>query len=59
MVADVITQTRAVGQGIVVGGSNVETVRVDSNLVENAVQGIHIGVSDAKLKVSRAWTPCS
>lgn len=54
VVADVITNTRAVGQGIVVGGANVRTVRVDANLVESAVQGIHIGVSDANLKVQQS-----
>jgi hypothetical protein len=47
IVGDVSAQMRAVGQGIVVAGTNVGTVRVDSNLVESAVQGIHIGVSDA------------
>jgi len=54
VVTDVITQTRAVGQGIVVAGVNVKTVRVDSNLVEDAVQGIHIGVSDANLKTQQS-----
>lgn len=46
----VINQTRTMGQGIVVAGTKVQTVRIESNFVENAVQGIHIGVSDAKQK---------
>jgi hypothetical protein len=37
---------RVVGQGIVVGGSRVGTVEIIDNLVEDAVQGIHVGVSD-------------
>ena len=37
----------AVGQGIVVGGTEVEFVRVLDNLVEDAVQGIHVGVSQS------------
>jgi hypothetical protein len=35
----------AVGQGIVVGGAEVGVVRILDNLVEDAVQGIHVGVS--------------
>jgi Family of unknown function (DUF6519) len=54
LVTDVIAQTRAVGQAIVVAGINVKTVRIDSNLVESAVQGIHIGVSDANLKTRQS-----
>jgi hypothetical protein len=37
---------RVVGQGIVVGGSRAGTVEILGNLVEDAVQGIHVGVSD-------------
>jgi hypothetical protein len=37
---------RVAGQGIVVGGSRVGTVEIIDNLVEDAVQGIHVGVSD-------------
>jgi hypothetical protein len=37
---------RFVGQGIVVAGARAETVQVLDNLVEDAVQGIHVGVSD-------------
>jgi hypothetical protein len=36
-----------VGQGIVVGGTAVGTVRILHNLVEDAIQGIHVGVSQA------------
>jgi hypothetical protein len=54
IVVDVVAATRAVGQGIVVGGTGVGTVRIDRNLVENAVQGIHVGVSDAKLRVQQS-----
>ena len=43
-----LTRIRAAGQGIVVAGSTVGTARIDDNLVEGTVQGIHVGVSDAK-----------
>lgn len=35
----------AVGQGIVVAGSKVGTVQILDNVVEDAVQGIHVGVT--------------
>jgi hypothetical protein len=54
MVGDVVLQMRAVGQGIVVAGTNVGTVRVASNFVESAVQGIHLGVSDGTLKLQQS-----
>ena len=54
MVGEVVATMRAVGQGIVVAGTNVGTVRIDSNLVESAVQGIHLGVSDATLKLQQS-----
>lgn len=54
IVSDVIAATRAVGQGIVVGGTRVGTVRIERNLVESAVQGIHVGVSDAKLRLQQS-----
>jgi hypothetical protein len=41
-----VSGPRYVGQGIVVGGSRAPTVQVLDNLIEDAVQGIHIGVSD-------------
>ena len=43
-----VRQIRAAGQGIVVAGSRVGTARVDGNLVEDTVQGIHVGISDAR-----------
>jgi hypothetical protein len=36
-------------QGIVVGGRTVGTVQVLDNIVEGAIQGIHIGASDARV----------
>jgi hypothetical protein len=39
------SQLRSMGQGIVVGGTSLATVRVVDNLVEGAIQGIHVGVS--------------
>ena len=38
---------RVVGQGIVVGGSRAGTIEIAVNLVEDAVQGIHVGISHA------------
>jgi len=35
----------AVGQGIVVAGSRVGTVQILDNIVEDAVQGIHVGIA--------------
>jgi photosystem II stability/assembly factor-like uncharacterized protein len=37
--------SRVVGQGIVVGGSEIGVVRISGNTVEKAVQGIHVGAS--------------
>jgi hypothetical protein len=54
LVGVVINQTRTMGQGIVVGGTKVGTVRVEDNFVESAVQGIHIGVSDAKVTAAQS-----
>jgi hypothetical protein len=42
------SSTRAALAGIVVGGARVETVQILDNVVEGAVQGIHIGVSDPR-----------
>ena len=38
---------RAAGQGIVVAGTRVGSVQVVDNVVEDAAQGIHVGVSNA------------
>lgn len=45
-----IRSLRAGGQGIVVGGTRVGTVRVSDNLVDGFVQGIHVGASHAAVK---------
>jgi hypothetical protein len=36
----------AAGQGIVVGGTTAGTIQILDNVVEDTVQGIHVGVSD-------------
>ncbi|MDQ1713136.1 MAG: hypothetical protein QOE45_2586 [Frankiaceae bacterium] len=41
---------RVGGQGIVVGGARIGTVRIADNLVDGFVQGVHIGASDAATK---------
>ena len=38
---------RSVGQGIVVGGQRASTVAITDNVVRDAVQGIHVGVSQS------------
>ncbi len=40
---------RAALQGIVVGGTSVGAIQVCDNVVEGAVQGIHVGVSHARV----------
>jgi hypothetical protein len=40
---------RAGGQGIVVAGTRVGTVQILENVVEDMIQGIHIGVSNPAL----------
>jgi hypothetical protein len=47
LLAALAGQLRAAGQGIVVGGSGSTTIRILDNLVEGAIQGIHLGVSAA------------
>ena len=39
--------SRTAAQGIVVAGSRVGTVQILDNVVEDAVQGIHVGISEA------------
>ena len=46
LIADIAGSLRAVLQGIVIGGGSVGVIRVLENIVEDAVQGIHVGVSD-------------
>jgi hypothetical protein len=45
--AQAVTSSRAMAQGIVVGGSRAWLVRVHRNLVADAIEGIHVGVSGA------------
>jgi len=47
LVMRLVAASRVVGQGIVVAGSRLGTARIEGNLVEDATQGIHVGVSDA------------
>jgi hypothetical protein len=44
---DLLVSLRAAAQGIVVAGASVGTIQVLDNVVEDAVQGIHVGVSEA------------
>ena len=46
LLADLAGSLRAVLQGIVIGGGSVGVIQVLENIVEDAVQGIHVGVSD-------------
>jgi hypothetical protein len=39
---------RSVGEGLVVGGRRATTVQVLDNVVEDALQGIHLGISDPR-----------
>ena len=45
--ANILLTLRAAAQGIVVAGSEVGTIQVLDNVVEDAVQGIHVGISEA------------
>ena len=45
LIALVRKQLLAVGQGIVVGGAHAGTIQILDNVVEDTVQGIHVGVS--------------
>ena len=38
------SRTRAVGQGIVVGGSQAPLVRISDNVLAEVIQGIHVGL---------------
>jgi hypothetical protein len=48
LIAALLAGNRAAGQGIVVAGGRLASARIDRNLVEDVVQGIHVGVSDAR-----------
>ncbi len=39
---------RVVGQGIVVAGARADTVRIDRNVIDDAAQSVHVGVSDRR-----------
>lgn len=41
-----VAGTRAIGQGIVVGGSRAADVRIEGNTVRHAIQGIHVGLQE-------------
>lgn len=40
---------RAVGQGIVVGGDGAGTIQILDNVIEDVIQGIHVGLSNADI----------
>jgi hypothetical protein len=48
VIDDVWVGSLAAGQGIVVGGTVAGTIQILDNLVEDTVQGIHVGISDAQ-----------
>jgi hypothetical protein len=51
-VAQTLTRdVAAIGQGIVVGGSLAENVRVAGNTIRGAIQGIHVGVGASNLAI--------
>jgi hypothetical protein len=54
LIALVRKQLVAAGQGIVVGGTHAGTIQILDNVVEDAVQGIHVGVSQQKLQGATA-----
>ncbi|MEO7069893.1 MAG: hypothetical protein ABI131_05300, partial [Nostocoides sp.] len=43
-IGDAVRNARSMAQGIVVGGSRAPFVRIDGNLVQGAIEGIHVGV---------------
>ncbi len=47
ILTDLALSLRAAAQGIVIAGSRVGTVQLLDNIVEDTVQGIHVGVSEA------------
>jgi len=42
--AEAVSNARSMAQGIVVGGSRAPLVRIDGNLVQGAIEGIHVGL---------------
>ncbi len=49
IVAKLYEELDVAGQGIVVAGRSVGTIRISDNLVEDTVQGIHLGISEGDL----------
>ncbi|HZK05320.1 MAG TPA: DUF6519 domain-containing protein [Actinomycetaceae bacterium] len=45
-VEESVEDARAIGQGIVVGGSRAAEVRIERNTVRHAIQGIHVGLRE-------------
>ena len=45
--AAAITSSRAVGQGIVIGGSRADLVRIAGNVLTGVICGVHVGLSGA------------
>jgi hypothetical protein len=45
-IGKIIEELRAGGQGIVVAGTRIGTVQIVENVVEDMIQGIHVGVSN-------------
>lgn len=50
----VISSSRTLAQGIVIGGERADLVRVAGNLVSDVIQGIHVGLSGARGKTVNA-----
>lgn len=48
--ARVARALRAVGQGIVVGGDGAGTIQILDNVIEDVIQGIHVGLSNADIR---------
>jgi len=44
LLAAAAINARSIAQGIVVGGSRAPLVRIDGNLVQGAIEGIHVGL---------------
>lgn len=49
-----VKDVRAIGQGIVVGGSRAALVRIEGNTVLGAIQGIHVGLHEPGREQSTA-----
>ncbi|MEJ2207492.1 MAG: DUF6519 domain-containing protein [Anaerolineae bacterium] len=57
LIATLLAQdTAAIGQGIVLGGRLADDVRITGNRVERAIQGIHLGLGNARSPLPPAWS---